>query len=114
MATTIDQMKHRIDALTAERDALAAQLREGCTCGSGAHPRECKRHPGRFEAHCRELDAESRLGDMAAEIEDAARTARRDAINEVLRASWSPDPAWRDAIYAEVGALARMVGGSNV
>jgi hypothetical protein len=68
---------------------LEAQLREGCTCGSGGHPRHCARHPCAYEEHCRQLTIESQLDawtDWAkgygygAEEADAAR----DAIGERL------------------------------
>lgn len=31
---------------------------ERCTCGSGAHPRACDLHPGAYEEHMAELNAE--------------------------------------------------------
>ena len=33
-------------------------IEEKCTCGSGAHPRRCKKHPDAYEKHCEELNAE--------------------------------------------------------
>lgn len=48
--------------LAAARDESARlheQLREGCTCGSGGHPRHCKRHPAAYKIHCDEIDREN-------------------------------------------------------
>ncbi len=33
---------------------------EKCTCGSGAHPRNCDRHPWGYKVHANEMDLENR------------------------------------------------------
>lgn len=39
------------------KDVDTSSLR--CTCGSGAHPRECSLHPENFARHIAELQAEN-------------------------------------------------------
>jgi hypothetical protein len=39
-------------------------LDQDCTCGSGGHPRECKKHPLRFDRHVRELNEIGQLEDL--------------------------------------------------
>lgn len=42
---------------------------EKCTCGSGAHPRRCKKHPWRFDTHVISLNADLRSEMMDEAIE---------------------------------------------
>lgn len=35
----------------------------GCTCGSGAHPRKCDKHPELYRLHIAELNVEAHLPD---------------------------------------------------
>lgn len=55
----------------------------GCTCGSGAHPRDCKKHPYAFRLHVAELNVEAHLEDTpeAFEAMDELLAAIRDALN---------------------------------
>jgi len=34
------------------------EITNPCTCGSGAHPRPCKKHPKAFDEHVREINEE--------------------------------------------------------
>lgn len=43
---------------TTHRSAHAPDW-EHCTCGSGGHPRRCDLHPGAYERHVAEIDAEN-------------------------------------------------------
>jgi len=60
----------------------------GCTCGSGAHPRQCKLHPELYRLHIAELNAEAHMPDepeaMAAmhELSDAIMAALQKARKE--------------------------------
>lgn len=67
----------------------------GCTCGSGAHPRECKLHPELYRLHIAELNVECHLPDddpdaMKAmdeliEATHAALKKRREEIERLTR-----------------------------
>lgn len=46
--------------------------RHPCTCGSGAHPRRCARHPLRFDMHVAEIAAEAAERHHVAEERDHA------------------------------------------
>ena len=37
----------------------------GCTCGSGAHPRDCVAHPERYAEHVREIEEDAELDRLA-------------------------------------------------
>jgi hypothetical protein len=56
----------------AQHLAAEVERRAECTCGSGAHPRRCERHPNRYEAHCEEINlagAQETIADLEAEVE---------------------------------------------
>ncbi len=55
-------------------------LTEHCRCGSGAHPRECKRHPFAYETHVASMDAEAR------EVAVAVTTERARLVEAI--AAW--------------------------
>lgn len=48
---------------------LLIKYRLICTCGSGAHPRECRKHIWGIGLHCAELNIET-LQDHVQELED--------------------------------------------
>ncbi len=65
--------------VVSERDRLRAEVEQGkapCTCGSGFHPRECKRHPWAHEAHVNELNLENARDELADVTEDLARARK--------------------------------------
>lgn len=87
------------DAATMDRVALVAEVRRlraymteigaedvRCTCGSGAHPRHCKRHPWCFAAHVAELNSDN-ASDWMSEAMDIGRERDESrAENARLRA----------------------------
>lgn len=75
-AITIPRLAKERDKARAECAKLREQLREGCTCGSGAHPRPCKRHPEAYEVHVEALNTEAaleRLRDVLIEAREYVR-----------------------------------------
>ena len=64
-----------------------------CTCGSGGHPRKCKRHPLRFKMHCAELDA----------------AAREEERLDTLRESLAQAEAKCDKAEAQLAAVREVV-----
>lgn len=56
----------------------------GCTCGSGAHPRECKLHPELYRLHVAELNVEGYLpeDDDAHKAMDELIAATQDALKK--------------------------------
>lgn len=60
-------------------------LTEHCRCGSGAHPRECKRHPFAYETHVASMDAEAR------EVAVAVTTERARLVEAI--AAWHDEAA---------------------
>ena len=68
--------------------SLLAELKElrekngPCTCGSGAHPRECNRHPLGKELHAAELSIDA-LNDDVASLERELQAARN--VVELVR-----------------------------
>lgn len=83
--------------LERENEALRKQLKEGCTCGSGGHPRKCARHPGAFDRHCEELNM------IARDEEQAERIAELEAWLEGKPAA--PDHGLTDTQTAEVDQM---------
>ena len=83
-----DEAKEALAAITAAAPK-ATVLTEACRCGSGGHPRECKRHPLAYDQHVAEMNAETR--EVAAE---RTRTAEEIA-------------AWCDAQAADLSGLSR-------
>jgi hypothetical protein len=81
------------DYARGRRDAVA-DMAHPCTCGSGAHPRECKRHLWAFEAHIEEMSLEQSA------IEGAVHGSVRRLSERVREADELLDSAMR------------MVGGS--
>ena len=66
----------------------------GCTCGSGAHPRECRLHPESFRIHCAALSLEAHLDDSSEaqaaiheydQAFEAWRVARTEAARSAVR-----------------------------
>lgn len=51
----------------------------GCTCGSGAHPRECKLHPDAYRLHIAQLNVEAYLSEDP-EVQESAQAAM-DELN---------------------------------
>lgn len=49
--------------LSADRAQVTCARCQGCHCGSGAHPRRCPIHPGAYECHVAELNADPEEGD---------------------------------------------------
>jgi len=67
-----------------------------CTCGSGAHPRHCKRHPWGFAAHVAELNSDN-VGDWMNEAMDMERERDESrAESGRLRAEFDRMVAARD------------------
>jgi len=56
-----------------------ADPKTGCTCGSGAHPRECKLHPELYRLHIAELNVECHLPD------DSDAQKAMDELLEAIR-----------------------------
>jgi hypothetical protein len=76
------------DEVRALREELAkAGVVDGqpCTCGSGAHPRVCKKHPSGLKEHCDSLDLEG----YREEFPKLEATLERV---EALAISWGYDP----------------------
>lgn len=65
-------LKQRLDLLWMVLNA--------CTCGSGAHPRRCKRHPWAYRQHCDRMDHDTLL-DTIEELE--SRIAILEQENEI-------------------------------
>ena len=109
------------DESRAENARLRAYMAEigaedvRCTCGSGAHPRHCKRHPWGFAAHVAELNSDV-VGDWMNEAMDMERErdearAERDRLCAVI--DGSPDAPTDDELAAHTGAwLARLYNGA--
>lgn len=54
---------------------------KGCTCGSGAHPRRCDKHPTAYQRHIDELNRDARECALAYdEGHQAGREEERRAI----------------------------------
>ncbi len=64
--------------------AYLARRGELCTCGSGAHLRECARHPNAYAAHLAELNAQSQADTIAEQDAEIARLTARIADLEAL------------------------------
>lgn len=61
----VERLRAEVEAMRAERDRLQARLDAECRCGSGAHPRVCERHTGRYDAHRAELNLDTALDEIA-------------------------------------------------
>ena len=74
----------------------------GCTCGSGAHPRECKLHPELYRLHIAELNLEGHLPEDDADATKAmdeliaatgaALKVRKDEIERLTRLVFQANP----------------------
>jgi hypothetical protein len=47
-----------VDLVRASGGSIVDKPVEGCTCGSGGHPRHCAKHPEAYAAHVAEINAE--------------------------------------------------------
>lgn len=63
----------------------------GCTCGSGGHPRKCEKHPWAFSAHAADLNHDA----LSAEVEELetrlnAAIKRIDLLEAALKQASGP------------------------
>lgn len=85
------QALKRIVELETDLKKLQTLLRElraldvRCTCGSGGHPRICKRHPWGYERHCMELNT---IGWEEENEELERRNTELEAELECVKAGW--------------------------
>jgi hypothetical protein len=74
---TIRLMSENERALQLRIADLETELGGACTCGSGQHPRACKRHPDRMALHAAKIDNEAYTDDL----KDAeSKVARVEAL----------------------------------
>lgn len=90
-------------------DDVPERLRVPCTCGSGGHPRHCKRHPDAFEAHVMEMNRDLALEDeldKAKEKLDACQAAWLKVSQEF----GSDEPMSCASIVAGIKLLRKRAG----
>lgn len=59
-----------------------------CTCGSGAHPRHCDKHPLNYGRHVAELQTEQAREEAASALGDIGERAHRAAQAAADEAYW--------------------------
>ena len=104
---TVIALLDALDAAERERDAFKSCLpadvdpSKPCRCGSGAHPRQCERHPSAHQRHVNELNAETREIDFHIERIATWHDERRHELHGVA-AQAPPDD--RAMIYGQTAA----------
>ncbi len=64
----------------------------GCTCGSGAHPRACAKHPELYRLHIAELNVEAYLPE-----DDPDAFAAMDELTDAIQAALRVNRGRQDA-----------------
>lgn len=104
-AIVTEGMRSRFDAAINEREARLAARSELCTCGSGAHPHPCARHPQQYDRHVaeldREIDADNHAAEVASAWADGARAMQKAASLVASREA----NAWATGLRAAVGVM---------
>ena len=86
--SSLEAPQSRVEEYVRRYEAVHAKLQETltpppCTCGSGAHPRECVRHPQGFALHCAKMNEENQRANYEeAEAALAVAQARIRVLEE--------------------------------